>query len=80
MSKYSAKKANLKQFQFGSDDEDEDDVGMMNKSLNLSQKSNASDRENNLKNSVERDSFLNAFLDRDANMKHGKYFSFFKTS
>lgn len=68
------------------DDEDDDDIVMTgrkggmdtkmpSKDLNLSQKSNSSTKKG-LHNSMERDSFLNAFLDRDANLSHGKITDF----
>lgn len=73
------------------DDEDEDDVVIsprlsknfdksrkINKPEVSTQKQNLNDSTMNsksLKNSHERDSFLNAFLDRDANQRHGKVIS-----
>ena len=59
------------------DDDDEDDVVVTPKpslkSENAISKNNLNESESRkiLKNSMERDSFLNAFLDRDVNVKHG---------
>ena len=64
------------------DEEDDEDVVVSPKLTNNYKKPKPEQKQHrgglndsfsskNLKNSHERDSFLNAFLDRDVNMKHG---------
>jgi len=82
MSKKLKNESALSGHMFGSyddngDDDDEDDIVVTPRPVlkpeSVISKKNLNDSSSGkvLKNSMERDSFLNAFLDRDVNVKHG---------